>query len=131
MRIIIRLFGILLLAVLTIYSFMIVDTLSLMSYVKDVFRGKVPLGHTENTPERRYNHLSYFENNIMDGEIKFNIVRLFTWHNFKEGYIKVMYTTSAYDKNGRILYGSHRIFSKWMIQKRNGKWVIIEIIEAP
>ena len=56
---------------------------------------------------------------------------LFTFHNFREGYLWVFYTYKVYDVDGNILTGSSRIPSKWKIVKTNGSWEIVEIYEDP
>jgi len=114
------------------YSALLLDTHSLMVEVKDAFEGKIPAEITEGTPISRYNIRDRGLGAERDiGETKVSLIRYFTIHNFKDGYIWAFYSNEAYDTNGKSFAGSYRIPTKWKIHKEKGKWEIVEIFEAP
>ena len=65
------------------------------------------------------------------GETEVSLIRYFTIHNFKDGYIWAIYSNKAFESSGKQFDGSGRIPTKWKIHKENGKWEIVEIFEAP
>ena len=125
--------GILLIA--CVYSALLLDTHSLMVEVKDAFEGKIPAEITEGTPLSRYNirdrgYGTKGEKTDI-GKATVSLLRYFTIHNFKDGYIWAIYSNEAFDFDGKPFCGSYRIQTKWKIHKEKGKWEIVEIFEAP
>jgi hypothetical protein len=123
-----KIIGVLILIIVIIYIAMIIDTNSLMTQVRDVFSGKVDRSQTIGKPINRYNYRGFFSD-ITKTDLK--LIRVFTLHNFKDGYIWAWYTYEGKDNNDEVLTGSSNIFSKWKIHKENGKWDIVEIFEDP
>lgn len=48
-----------------------------------------------------------------------------------KGYIWVKYSSEAYDKNGKVTFGSWDVLSRWKLEKKDGKWTVISIKEHP
>ena len=116
--------------ILIIYLAMLVNTNSLMRYVRDVFLWRVDSAETIGRPINRYNDSNRLAT-VELGEVKLTLIRMFTLHNFRDGYIWAYYSYEAHDTDGEIITGSWRIPTKWKIHKENGVWKIVEIIEAP
>lgn len=47
------------------------------------------------------------------------------------GYIWVKYSSEAYDKDGKVTFGSWDILSRWEIEKKDNKWVVASRKEHP
>ena len=122
--------GILLIA--CTYSAMLLDTHSLMVEVKDAFEGKIPVEVTKGKPLDNYNVRDRaLRFGVELGETEVSLIRYFTIHSFKDGYIWAFYTNKAFDTSGKQFDGSGWIQTKWKIRKEDGKWDIVEIFEAP
>jgi hypothetical protein len=102
-----------------------------MRDVKRAFLLELSPSETSGRPIDKYNYSWIVERGRGVGQIELSLTRLFTLHNFREGYIWVFYTYIAYDEDGRILSGSSRIPSKWKIERIDGAWEIVEIYEDP
>lgn len=63
-------------------------------------------------------------------DIELEVVRKFTWHNFRKGYIWIEYTVFMTEPDGRR-YGSKDIPVKIAIEWQEGKWVSTRIWENP
>jgi len=107
---------------------MLIDTNPLMDEVKDVFLGKLIIEETQGFPIDRYNLRYRNDAELLSEEL--SIVRLFTIHNFREGYIWARYTHYRQYAE-RQLSGSYRVTTKWRIEKVDRKWRIVEIHERP
>jgi len=127
---IVRVISAMLAVLLLAYLVMFLDTNSLYREVRDVFLWKVDRAETEGRPINAYNMSYRFPDEELGG-VNLELVRLFTLHNFKDGYIWALYSKEAYNKDGKIINGSIGIFTKWKIHKENGEWEIVEIFEAP
>ena len=110
------------------YCIMLIDTNPLMDEVKDVFLGKLIIEETQGFPIDRYNLRYRNDAELLSEEL--SIVRLFTIHNFREGYIWARYTHYRQYAE-RQLSGSYRVTTKWRIEKVDRKWRIVEIHERP
>jgi hypothetical protein len=108
---------------------MLIDTNKLMQQTKYVFLGIIPRSETEGKPIQRYNLFHYFEKDVE--RVDLTLKRVFTLHNFFDGFIIVYYTVFMYDHDNNIVSGSSEIFSLWRIHKEKGKWSIIAIKESP
>ena len=63
---------------------------------------------------------------------KITIIPLFAIHNFRNGYVYVLYSEETRDKaTGEIIHGSSGITSCWKIKKFMGKWRVVDITESP
>ena len=114
--------------IMAIYAIMLLNTNSLMKDVKSAFLCKTDLSETVGKPINRYNYQGYFDNEEV-GKVNLFLCRLFTLHNFRNGYIWAYYTVEAKNTEGKLITGSHRVPTKWKIEKINGKWEIVEIFE--
>ena len=112
------------------YAAMFFNTDSLIKEVRDVFLGKTVGSETLGEPINRYNLSEYYPAGV-DGKINLTLIRLFTLHDFRDGFIWAYYSYKAYDNNGGLVTSSMDIHTKWKIHKENGKWEIVEIYEAP
>jgi hypothetical protein len=118
---------IMILTILFVYMVMFIDTNSLLDETKNVFCGKVEASDIEDMPVSRYN----VTDSNQDAVVKLELHRLFTLHNFNDGYIWMNYSCEATSVQGDIDYGADNIYSVWKIHKEKGKWKIVEIIEDP
>lgn len=117
-------------AIIIVYIVMLFDTNSLMVEVKSVFMREVEESETIEKPVNMYNRSSEYQNEaLVNVNLKLNII--FTIHNFRDGYIWAYYSVEARNESDELLYGSWEIPTKWKIHKENGKWEIVDIIEAP
>jgi len=112
--------------VLGAYLIMLIDTNPVVNEVKNVMSGQISKELTQDTPLSMYNTADWNPTSV-----NISIRRVFVWHNFRDGYMRVIYTYKAFDSSGTGLTGSSRVLSKWTIHKENGKWVITDIEEAP
>ncbi len=110
-----------------IYLIMFFNTNSIIREVEDVMRGNVDSSVTEGTPLQRYNYNDVYKNAV----VNVNITRLFTFHNFFDGYMWVKYSVETVKNDNDIFPSSSNIISRWKIHRKNGKWEIVEISEAP
>ena len=106
---------------------MFLNTNSVVHFVENVMIGNIDGAITANTPVDRYNIVGRFP----DAKVKANIKRLFTFHNFFDGYMWVIYSYETIENDKDIRPGAWNIVSRWKIHKENGNWKVIEIKEAP
>jgi len=67
----------------SVYTIMLSSTTKLINEVKSVMAGEVDTEITKGRPISRYNNSDIYKNAIVDVSVK----RLFTVHNFSNGYI--------------------------------------------
>jgi sensor histidine kinase YesM len=110
---------------------MLLNTNSIINEVRDIFMGKVSIIETNGKPVDMYNLINkhFYEKNIKKVNLK--LIRIFTIHNFFDGFMKVYYSFELLDSNGKVIHGSWNILSTWKIHKYNRRWEIIDIYEAP
>ena len=82
----------------------------------------IPYGELE-----RYQIPSFDDMTYKKTEAK--ISRVFVFHNFKKGIMYVKYSYIAYDVNGEVITGSTNVYSKWYLEKENGRWIVVDIEE--
>lgn len=107
---------------------MILDTLSVMQNIKDNYSGKAP--YIENDPlygMKNYNHEveSLHADKIIHN---YKILRAYTLHNFKTGFIDVYIDDRYEDGEGNLLRLAIDVY-KYSIKKENGKWKVVEVQE--
>ena len=125
-----KIIKIVLLIIVVVYMAMLLDTNDLMKEVRNAFSWKTERSETIGRPIDAYNGIKRANSETL-GETKLTLIRLFTFHNFRDGYVWAYYTYYAYNAEGGLITGSVSITTKWKIHKENGKWEIIEIFEAP
>jgi len=64
-------------------------------------------------------------------QITLKLHRVFTLHDFKHGYIWIIYTQIVFDENGAMVCGTGNSDARWEIQKINGRWEVIDVKEDP
>jgi hypothetical protein len=62
-------------------------------------------------------------------KIDLKLKRVYTWHNFKSGYLWIKFSADVKDQNGEIISGSGNTPVKMDIKKVNGKWIVTNIDE--
>ena len=124
-----KIIKIVLLTIAVAYAVMFFDTNGLMKEVRNCFLWKVDRSETVGRPIDAYNYIEHHVGAKL-GKANLTLIRLFTFHNFQDGYIWAWYSYQAYNEDGELLTGSLYIPTKWKIHKENGKWEIIEIFEA-
>ena len=113
--------------VLLMYLGMFFSTNHLIEYVENVMLGNVLVEDTAGTPLERYNNRDIYEN----AQVQVSIIRLFTIHDFSNGYIWVKYTYETQKNDMGILVSTADVISRWKIKRENGVWKIVEIKENP
>ena len=121
-----KLIIILLITALIIFrGIMIYTTNDLINYVERVMSNEIPLEETEGTWYSCFQSKSKYT--IDKAEVSIN--RGWIFHDFQSGEINVIYHIRQYS-NGVVVYSSYAP-SKWLIEKKSGKWEIVKIIEKP
>lgn len=59
------------------------------------------------------------------------VIPLLVIHNGQKGYAYICYSYDVKNKDGALLCASNNIFSKWEIERVDGKWNVISIMESP
>jgi len=113
-------------ASVAVYTAMLADTNSVISYAESVFRGEVPLSETAGQPVDMYNINHYLNGSSDTVEVNLKITRRFVLHDFFDGYIWATYTDDS-----SVGKGDCQIPSRWKIHKTNGQWQIVAIKEKP
>ena len=100
---------------------MFLNTNTLFAEAKAIFEGKKAVNDDNPLYRYRFDSESY-PGNATKG-IDVSISRVWVWHNFKNGYMKVIYSVRYLDENGKIVSCSIGVPSKWYIEKMmvNGK----------
>ena len=104
---------------------MVYTTNDLIHYVERIMLNEIPLEETEGTRFHRYQSESKYT--IDKAEISIN--RGWIFHDFKKGFINVNYHVRQYSNEKKVYSAS--AFSKWLIERVDGKWEIVKIIEKP
>ena len=76
----------------------------------------------------RYYRAKRFEIKTVDN-LKLEID--FLWHNFKEGYMNVLYSYDINKNDVNNTVGAGRVESKWYIRKEGTRWIVYDIYELP
>ena len=95
-----------------------------MAKAGKVFKGEVMLDETDILS--RYNR-DWLD--IQNVTVDLSLRRTWVWHDGKRGYMNIVYTACYYDSTGDLVSGSWNVDSKWYIEKRNGKWEVVDIYE--
>lgn len=66
-----------------------------------------------------------------DVERSAKVIPLLVIHNGQKGYADVCYSYDVKNKDGALLCASKGIFSRWRIERVDGKWNITRITEKP
>lgn len=106
---------------------MLLNTNSLVKYVKSIYRGEVASETIEGTLYERFDlkDLKKEEPDVQDVEV--NIARGIVWHNFRNGYMIVKVKLNGFNSNGDLEYREAN-YEKWKIEKTESGWQIIDII---
>ena len=78
---------------------------------------------------RYYSRNEMFDNEIYDANV--NVRRLFVIHNFHKGVMFIKYDCETFNGSGEHVYGSSDVYAKWYIEKKDGIWVVTDVIEKP
>lgn len=112
------------------YSVMLHDTDSLLTDFANCIKGDSVSNTITNTElYKYYNRNELYNNEISDADI--NIRRLFVLHNFHRGIMFIKYDCETFNKSGEHIYGSANVYAKWYIEKKNGVWTVVDVIEKP
>lgn len=110
---------------LIIYGLMIIDTHTLMVHVKNVFMCRE---ESENEFLGEFNAADAYDCSNGD-EIHVFLIRPITLHNFKDGYIVVIYSRTVIDKSGKEGLGEGLSWLVWKIHKLDGEWEIVDCFQ--
>ena len=120
--------GIVACLLLLFYYIMYSDTNSLVEDFANVVSGTTIEGVQYGEMERYDVVDDFIKRDRVEG---IKLEREWVWHNFKKGYMEVLYSYYYYNQYGERTYGARRIESKWYIEKINGRWVVVAIEEKP
>lgn len=99
---------------------------SLVCEVKNILENKVPLSETEGRAVHWYNYKKYFPDASGSAKIEYQAKI-----DEKSGNIDAVYSRILYDNAGNVINSSMDIPTTWHISMINGRWDIVEIVEAP
>lgn len=112
------------------YSVMLHDTDNLLTDFADCIKGNYVSNAIINTElYKYYNRNELYNNEISDADI--NIRRVLVLHNFHKGIMFIKYDCETFNKSGEHIYGSANVYAKWYIEKKNGVWTVVDVIEKP
>ena len=103
---------------------MIADTRDFWNYANKVFNGDIPYEELDNENEAWWVYLPRFSDEEYRRE--YTLSRIFTWHDFHQGYIRVYYDISYYDyETGKRIPSVFREQRIWYIEKIDGEWKLV------
>ena len=112
------------------YSVLLHDTDTVMDDFKNCMKGNVTSDTIKDTElYRYYNRGELCSSNISKANI--NAKRMLVLHNFHKGIMLIKYDCEIFNKKGEIIYGSSNIDAKWYIEKKNNRWEVVDVFEAP
>ncbi len=118
--------AILLICIVLHYFIMVAPTNELFDYAKCVMSGEIQ--PEKDDPLYRYSMEAYGSDAV---SVKSTVHRKWVWHDEVFGYIHIRYSQRFYDENGKDTARSLSIDAIWIINKINGKWEVVEVIEHP
>lgn len=114
------------LILISIHIALLIDTNSVLKDVKSTYYGEKDASEVLGTPlESYYIHNPSIGRNIDTVDLK--IRRYLVIHNGSEGWVLAKIDCSAYDPNGKTVYGEKNVMARWWIEKKEGKWIITKI----
>ena len=116
---------VILIIILLIYNLLFWNTNNIISDFNNVVQNNkedyIYYGELE-----RYSIPEFVDYEYVDTKIS----RLLVLHNFKKGVVWVKYSYIAYNNKIEVA-GSTNIISKWYIEKKDNRWIVTKIFEAP
>ena len=112
-----------------IYPTSISDYITAKEIIKEADNALSTITNDENA-EQLYGELGYLcvtDNEAVTEEHKLKFIA--ADFSRDKGYIWVKYSSEAYDKDGEVTYGSWDILSRWELEKKDNKWVVISTKE--
>ena len=108
---------------------MLFSTKNLIKYVEKIMRNEIPLDEIKGTIYEHFHPLSCYpiDTDYFYSDVTINVGWII--HDLNNGEINIIYNVNYYDDEKR--YGGSHAPSKWLIEKQNGKWEIVKIIEKP
>jgi len=101
---------------------MVADTHDFMEYAHKVFNGEV--SSEELDADNKLWAIYLPDDNDGQYECSYRLVRLFTWHDFRKGFILVSYTTYRRDLHtGKVWSEGEQRY--WYIEKVVGEWKLV------
>lgn len=123
-----KIVGIFVASIILIYGIMFINTNNVLDDFKEL-----KLFKAERNKDYGRLYGAYYredlEGKIKNVDLKCN--RIFVVHNFKKGMMVVRYSNITYDYNDEVTDGNKNAISKWYIEKKNGRWVVVDIDEKP
>ena len=129
-RAIIFLLGILfiILIIVGLYFFIVfMPTNGIFKEAKSVMSGEKIVA--EDNILSRYNSCEIHFPEVV--EVDCNIRREWVWHDGKKGYMLVRYSCRYLNEDGEDVARMLNIESKWIIERVDGHWEIVDILEGP
>ena len=120
-----KLFIFLIVVLIIFRGIMVYTTNDLINYVERIMLNEIPLEETEGTRFHLYQSKSKYT--IDKAEVSIN--RGWIFHDFKKGVINLNYRVAQYSGEKCVYFSSAP--SEWLIEKKDGKWEIVKIIEKP
>ena len=109
-------------------ALMIEDTREFMEYADQVFSGEIAYEELVKRTDPWF--FFYYDR---DGEylVEYDLYRVFTWHDFKEGYITILYKFYFYDRiTGELEYSTGEV-RDFYIEKIDGEWKLVGLNPIP
>jgi len=115
---------------LVVYLVMFLSTNAVMRELERVFLLEVVSEETAGRAIDFFNeHDRIGGRNMAVGDVYLRLRRTSVWHNFRTGYVRIVYTTRVSDEEGRLLWGSSGVLARLRIQRVNGAWEIVEVCD--
>lgn len=112
------------------YALMIISTYNIVHDFKNCIKDDVEnLDVKSSELYKYYCRNALYDNRIYD--VQSNVIPLLVIHGFNKGTMFVKYNCKTFDKEGTHIYGASNVYAKWHIEKKNGRWVVVEIFEKP
>lgn len=113
-----------------VYCIMLHDTNSVKRDFINCIKSNLTSNETADSElYKYYNRSNDYDDKVYDANV--HIKRQFVIHNFRKGVMFVKYNCEAFNKAGEHIYGSSNVHAKWYIEKKDGPWEVVKIIEQP
>ena len=124
-----KLFIFLIVALIIFRGIMVYTTNDLINYVERIMLNEIPLEEVEGTIYKHFHPIAIYPIDVDIFNCDVKVHKGWIFHDLKKGEINVIYHVRYYDDNK--IFGGCNVPSKWLIERVDGKWEIVKIIEKP
>jgi len=109
-------------------ALMFEDTREFMQYADQVFSGEITY---EDLYGKNEDWIVYNSYRPPEYDVEYRLKRVFTWHNFQKGYIRITYKFYYYDKTTGELDFTSGGTRDLYIEKIDGEWKLVGLNPIP